>query len=119
MPPGEEWIGDVLSFWFDQLGPDGWFRKNPAVDEKIRARFEILYEVLAEWPVVDALTSPERALATVLVLDQFPRNLFRGSAQAFASDELARDVARGAIAKGFDARIDKSRRLFLFLPFEH
>lgn len=119
MPPGEEWIGDVLSFWFDELGPDGWFRKDPAVDETIRARFEILYEVLAGWPVVDALTSPERALATVLVLDQFPRNLFRGSAQAFATDALACDVARGAIAKGFDASIDKSRRLFLFLPFEH
>jgi len=115
----EDWIGDVLSFWFAELGPDAWFRKDPATDEKIRARFQILYEVLSKWPVPPALTSPERALATVLVLDQFPRNLFRGSRQAFATDALAREVARGAIEKGFDEGFDKNRRLFFYLPFEH
>ncbi len=115
----EEWVGEVLRFWFDELGPEAWFRKDAATDEKIRARFLILYEVLGKWPAREALTSPERALATVLVLDQFPRNLFRGSAQAFATDALAREVAWGAIANGLHAGFDKDRRLFLYLPFEH
>jgi uncharacterized protein (DUF924 family) len=115
----EEWIGEVLSFWFDDVGPEAWFRKDSGVDERIRARFLILYEVLSEWPATDALASSERALATVIVLDQFPRNLFRGSAQAFATDALAREVATGAVAKGFDAGFDKDRRLFFYLPFEH
>ena len=115
----KDWIGDVLRFWFDDVGREAWFRKDAGIDEQIRARFLILYEVLARWPPSDALASPNRALATVLVLDQFPRNLFRGSAQAFATDALAREVASGAIAKGFDAGLDKDRRLFLYLPFEH
>jgi uncharacterized protein (DUF924 family) len=80
----EKWIGEVIGFWFDELGPDAWFRKDATVDQTIRERFLILYEVLAKRPAAEALASPERALATVLVLDQFPRNLFRGSAQAFA-----------------------------------
>jgi uncharacterized protein (DUF924 family) len=115
----EAWIGDVLHFWFDELGPAAWFRKDAATDAAIRSRFLILYEVLANWPAAAALASPERALATVLVLDQFPRNLFRAGAQAFATDALAREVAAGAIAEGFDAGFDKDRRLFLYLPFEH
>jgi uncharacterized protein (DUF924 family) len=115
----EEWIGEVLRFWFDELGSAAWFRKDAAIDAKISARFLILYEVLAKWPASEALASPDRALATVLVLDQLPRNLFRGSARAFATDVLAREVANGAIAKGFDAGFDKDRRLFIYLPFEH
>src|SRR5438270_9633127 len=114
-PTDEEWIGEVVRFWFDELGSQAWFRKDAAVDETIRARFLILYEVLATWPASEALASPERALATVLVLDQFPRNLFRGSAQAFATDVLAREVSRGAIAKGFEKSFKKDQRLFLYL----
>jgi uncharacterized protein (DUF924 family) len=115
----EEWIGEVLRFWFGEIDPAARFRKDAAVDATIRARFLILYEVLAKWPASEALVSSERALATVLVLDQFPRNLFRGSAQAFATDALAREVAREAIAKGFDKGLGKDQRLFLYLPFEH
>ena len=115
----EEWIGEVNRFWFGEIDPAARFRKDAAVDAKIRERFLILYEVLAKWPASAALASHERALATVLVLDQFPRNLFRGSAQAFATDALAREVARAAIAKGLDTAVGKERRLFLYLPFEH
>jgi uncharacterized protein (DUF924 family) len=115
----EEWIGEVLRFWFRELDPAARFRKDAAVDAKMRERFLILYEVLAKWPASAALASPDRALATILVLDQFPRNLFRGSAQAFATDALAREVAGGAIAKGFDKSFGKEQRLFLYLPFEH
>jgi len=112
----EKWIGEVIGFWFDELGPDAWFRKDAAVDQTIRKRFLILYEVLAKRLAAEALASPERALATVLVLDQFRRNLFRGSAQAFATDVLAREVSRGAIAKGFEKSFGKDQRLFLYLP---
>jgi len=115
----EEWIGDVLGFWFRELGRAGWFRKDTSVDSEIRRRFLLLYEVLATWPADDALVSAERALATVIVLDQFPRNIFRDSAQAFATDALALQVARGAIACGYDKTLAPEQRVFLYLPFEH
>jgi uncharacterized protein (DUF924 family) len=115
----EAWIGDVLGFWFEELGRKAWFRKDAAVDQKIRERFLLLYEVLATWPADDALASAERALATVLVLDQFPRNIFRDTPQAFATDALALQAARGAIACGYDAALGPERRVFLYLPFEH
>jgi uncharacterized protein (DUF924 family) len=115
----EEWIGDVIGFWFEGLGRSRWFRKDDAVDSAIRHRFLVLYEVLAEWPAADALASAQRALATVLVLDQFPRNIFRDTPQAFATDDLARAVALGAIAKGLDRELEPEERIFLYLPFEH
>jgi uncharacterized protein (DUF924 family) len=115
----ESWVKEVLGFWFGELGREGWFRKDAALDQAIRDRFTLLYEVLTTWPAEDALASPERALATVIVLDQFSRNMFRDSPQAFAADALAREIAAGAIARGFDKEIAKDRRVFLYLPFEH
>jgi uncharacterized protein (DUF924 family) len=115
----EAWIGDVLGFWFEELGRAGWFRKDAAVDSAIRQRFLLLYEVLTTWPADDALASADRALATVLVLDQFPRNIFRDTAQAFATDALALQVARGAIACGYGKTLAPEQRVFLYLPFEH
>ena len=115
----ETWVGEVLDFWFGELGREGWFRKDANVDRAIHDRFELVYEVLTTWPVEDALASPERALATVIVLDQFPRNMFRTSARAFATDRLALVIARAAIAQGLDQQIDQDRRVFLYLPFEH
>ncbi len=95
----EAWIGDVLGFWFEELGRKAWFGKDPCVDRKIRERFERLYEVLTARPAGDALAGAERALASVIVLDQFPRNLFRDNPKAFATDALAREVAERAIAE--------------------
>lgn len=115
----EEWIGDVGRFWFEELGRADWFRKDAAIDAAIRDRFLLLYEVLSTWPAADALASPERALATVIVLDQFSRNMFRDTPQAFATDKLAREVAHGAIAKGLDKGLTPEQRVFLYLPFEH
>jgi len=115
----EAWIGEVLDFWFEELGRKAWFAKDASVDAAIRDRFQVLYEVLAAWPARDALAGAERSLATVLMLDQFPRNLFRDSRRAFATDPLARAVAEGAIAKGLDTKLAPQRRIFLYLPFEH
>ncbi|MGH6817049.1 MAG: DUF924 family protein [Hyphomicrobiaceae bacterium] len=115
----DAWVADVLQFWFVELIQKAWFEKNEAVDQMVRDRFSTVYEAVAQRLAAEALTTPERALATVIVLDQFPRNLFRGSARAYATDPLARDIAAEALACGFDERLDKSGRLFLYLPFEH
>ena len=118
-PPEPAWVGDVLGFWFGELGRKAWFVRDAAVDETIRARFGPLIEELTTRPVDEALTSPDRALATVIALDQFPRNVFRGTARAFATDALALAVAKGAIDRGLDSQVPADRRVFLYLPFEH
>lgn len=115
----EDWIGDVTRFWFEELGRAKWFAKDDDVDRAIRDRFLLLYEVLTTWPAEDALVSAERALATVIVLDQFSRNIFRDEPQAFATDALAREVAAGAIERGLDEELTVDQRAFLYLPFEH
>jgi uncharacterized protein (DUF924 family) len=117
--PEPAWVGDVLRFWFGELDRKSWFVKDAAVDEKIRTRFGALIEELASRPADEALTSPDRALATVIALDQFPRNVFRGTARAFATDALALAVAKAAIDRGLDSQVPAGRRVFLYLPFEH
>ena len=107
----------VLAFW-RAAGPDKWFTKDAAFDADIRAKFLATYEAAA----AGALAwddGPEGALALVIALDQFPRNMFRDSAQAFAADPLARTVASRAIARGFDQEIAVAERSFFYLPFEH
>lgn len=116
---GEEWISDVLAFWFDELGRAAWFGSDAGTDRAIRERFLILNEVLSTWPAEDALASADRALATVIVLDQFSRNLFRGTRQAFATDALARTIAERAIDKGLDKAVAPEWRIFFYMPFEH
>ena len=104
----------MLRFWFDELGRKGWFVRDAAVDTQIRDRFLPLIEELATRPVDEALASADRALATVIALDQFPRNVFRGTARAFATDALALAVAKAAIARGLDAAgARRSTRVFL------
>ena len=114
-PPGP---GDVLAFW-RAAGPQQWFRKDEAFDAEIRARFLTGIEAAAAGRLAQWETTPEGALALLILLDQFPRNIFRESARAFAADPLARAVANRAIARGFDQRVPKAERLFFYLPFEH
>ena len=113
------WIGEVLDFWFRELSPDAWFRKGTTVDRAIRNRFLPLYDKLAASAPEDLSASAERALAAVIVLDQFPRNMFRDTPEAFATDELALSVAKAAIAHRLDQELPRVRRIFLYLPFEH
>ena len=105
--PEPDWVDDVLSFWFDELGRKAWFVKDATVDAKIRGRFLPLIEQLAAQPVDAAVTSADRALATVIVLDQFTRNVFRGTARAFATDALALGIAKAAIERGLDQQISR------------
>ena len=108
----------VLSFWRD-AGPDKWFNKDPAFDEEIRSRFLPTYEAAAAGKFGEWEATPEGALALVLALDQFPRNMFRGSPRAFAVDALARDVANRALTRGFDTRVPQTERGFFYLPLMH
>lgn len=109
---------DVLSFWFG-ADPKAWFEKNPAFDEEIRARFLPLYERAASGELTPWIENPESCLALVILLDQFPRNLFRGSARAFAADALARQAARTILERGWDRSMSPEQRTFAYLPFEH
>ena len=112
------WVGAVLEFWFEELREADWFVRSETIDARIRDRFLELHATLSQAGDTEG-TSARTSLAAVIVLDQFPRNLFRGTARAFTSDDLARRVARQAIARGFDQAMTPEQRLFLYLPFEH
>ena len=109
---------DVFEFW-RAAGPKKWFNKDAAFDAEIVARFLPIYEAAASGQLSSWETNAESALALVIALDQFPRNMFRNSARAFAADPLARAVADRAIARGFDQETKLSLRGFFYLPFEH
>lgn len=115
---GPDWAREVLQFWFAELEERDWWAKDTALDERIRARFAGLHERLAGTEAGD-VRGPEAILAAVIVLDQFSRNLFRGSARAFAADPVARRLAREAVAAGYDRDMPPAKRLFLYMPFEH
>jgi uncharacterized protein (DUF924 family) len=108
----------VLEFW-RAAGPDKWFEKDASFDNNIRARFLDTYEAAAAGKLTDWETTPEGALALTIVLDQFPRNMFRDSPRTYAADPLARAVAGRALERGFDAPMALSDRQFFYLPFEH
>ena len=108
----------VLDFWFG-AGPDKWFSKDDAFDAAIRERFLPSYEAAAAGRLTNWEAAPESALALVIVLDQFPRNMFRGSPRIFAADALGLAVAKRAVAQGFDRRLDLPKRNFFYLPFMH
>ncbi len=109
---------DVVDFWV-QAGPKAWFAKNDAFDAEIRLRFEALHHSAARRELDGWAAEAHGALALLLLLDQFPRNLYRGSGHAFATDPLARHFANAAVAAGFDRAVDPSLRNFFYLPFEH
>lgn len=109
---------DVVSFW-KEAGPERWFNKNAAFDKEIRERFFDTYEAAAAGRLSDWEQSAQGALALLILLDQFPRNMFRGDARAFATDPLARAITAGAIIRGFDSQVPKELRSFFYLPFEH
>jgi uncharacterized protein (DUF924 family) len=108
----------IVSFW-RAAGPDRWFNKNANFDEEIRQRFLETYEAAAAGQLTDWEQSAQGALALLILLDQFPRNMFRGEARAFATDPLARAVAAGAIVRGFDSQVPPEMRGFFYLPFQH
>lgn len=113
------WVADVLRFWFEELRPEAWFRRDDAVDAEIRGRFSALVDTAHALPLNALAATARTARAAVITLDQFPRNIHRGSPRAFAYDEKAREIADVALARRHDADLDSYGRLFLYLPFEH
>lgn len=110
---------DVVAFWFAPDVRPLWFAATPAFDDALRARFLTTYRAAAAGQLADWETTAEGALALVIVLDQFPLNLFRGQPESFATEAAARDVADRAIARGFDRAVPPIQRQFLYLPFMH
>jgi uncharacterized protein (DUF924 family) len=111
-------VQDVLAFW-RAAGPDKWFEKDEAFDREIVARFLPTHEAAAAGRLADWEATPEGALALLILLDQLPRNMFRETARAFATDPLARAVAERAVTRGFHLRVPEREQAFFVLPFEH
>jgi uncharacterized protein (DUF924 family) len=109
---------EVIQFW-REAGPSLWFAKDKAFDERFRTRFLLDYESAARGELMHWQSTPEGALALVLLLDQFPRNSFRDTPRMYATDAMARKIASTAFAMGFDRMIEQDLRKFLVLPFAH
>ncbi len=110
---------EVLSFWLDEIGTDGWYEQDEALDAQIRDRFLDTWKAACGGRFSLWLTYPSGALAYIILMDQFPRNMFRGSAQAFASDRAALAAAKAAVDRGWDMKIDEPARQFFYLPMMH
>jgi uncharacterized protein (DUF924 family) len=108
----------VLAFW-RAAGAKKWFTKDTSFDDDIRSRFLATYEAAASGALAEWEATPEGALALTIVLDQFPRNMFRGNARTYAADPVARAVADRALARGFDKAMTVADAQFFYLPFEH
>lgn len=111
-------LADILAFW-REAGPDCWYRRDTAFDAEVRRRFLTTWQKAAAGELSSWETSDDGALALTIMLDQFPRNMFRQDAATYSSDALAREVAGRAIDRGVDGRIDPALREFLYLPFMH
>lgn len=110
---------DVLSFWFEELDPKYWFKGNTKVDTQIRERFGETHAAAAACELHMWRNAPEGRLAEIIVLDQFSRNIFRDTAQAFAQDSQALALAQEAVRAGADEVLGARQRAFLYMPFMH
>lgn len=110
---------DILAFWLDQIGEKGWYAVDAALDAEVKSKFESTWDAACEGKFSLWLTYPSGALAYIILTDQFSRNMFRGGSKAFASDRMALAVAKSAIDKGWDMRIDEPARQFFYLPLTH
>ena len=114
-----ETVDDVLLFWLDEIGPDRWFVRDDGVDRRVDAALAGVYRLAASGGLDAWRSTAEGSLALCILMDQVPRNLFRGSPRAFATDAQAREVAGDAIDRGFDMAVPETVRMFFYLPFEH
>jgi uncharacterized protein (DUF924 family) len=110
---------DILRFWFRETDPAQWWKKDAAFDRRLTERFAARVEEAAAGGFDEWRRDAKGALALILLLDQFPRNIWRGTARASATDAEAKIVAEAAIAAGLDKGLSADERLFLYLPFEH
>jgi len=113
-----DWRADVLKFWFG-LKPAQWWNAGTELDHRIRQDFLKLWSEKRQLPVDSFLADPLTALAAVILFDQFPRNMFRGHADAYSTDPLALGIAKEALKRGFDDELAPEERKFLYMPFQH
>lgn len=117
--PVAGWASQVLQFWFEELLPSDWFRSNSAVDEAVISRFAGLHEEVSTEKSENLLKNARECLASVIILDQFSRHIYRNSPQAYSFDSKALSLAKKGIECGHDQKVPVTERLFLYLPFEH
>ncbi|TCP42151.1 DUF924 family protein [Rhodovulum marinum] len=110
---------EIIEFWLNEVGPGGWYKADPAVDEAITTRFKGHWESAHAGEFHDWPTNPEGALAFLILTDQFPRNMFRGDWRSFATDVLARAASKQAIEHNFDMRYPEPERQFFYMPLMH
>lgn len=110
---------EILGFWLREVGPEGWYEPPAGLDDEVRARYAALWEQARRGELDAWAVCPRGTLALVILLDQFPRNMFRGEARAFAGDAEARKVAKRALPRRFDRRVAEVERQFFYLPLEH
>lgn len=113
------WAAELLHVWFHELRPVDWWRRSEATDALLRRRFEPELTALGTRPAGEFLRGPRVAQAAILLFDQVPRNVFRGDRRAWAWDPLARALARGAIARGWDRPLPPAQRQFVYMPLMH
>lgn len=118
MPTASTSPSSVIAYW-REAGPSRWFRKDAAFDTDFRGRFLAAHEAAARGDLDAWAAMPDGALALCILLDQFPRNAFRGAPRMFATDAKAREIARMAIESGFDDAVDDDLRQFFYLPLMH
>ena len=109
---------EIVEFW-QGAGPDKWFSKDEAFDEACRSRFLFTYEAAARGDLAEWELQPCGALALLILLDQFPRNMFRGTRRVYATDPTAVLIAERAVERGFDTAVEPELRRFFYLPFMH
>ncbi|MEN0035460.1 MAG: DUF924 family protein [Cellvibrio sp.] len=110
---------DILHFWFDELTPAQWYKKDDALDAEIKRRFSGVHAQAASCELFDWRMAAKGRLAEIIILDQFSRNIFRDTPQAFMNDPLALALAQEALAVGADKAMSPIERSFLYLPFMH
>ncbi len=112
-------INDVLNFWFKELSPSDWFKKDARIDQDIRDRFSSLWLKASRGELASWRETKEGRLAEIIVLDQFSRNLHRESKKAFQNDELALKLAEEMVNLGLDKELRPEQRAFVYLPYVH
>ncbi|MEM6497210.1 MAG: DUF924 family protein [Pseudomonadota bacterium] len=113
------WVNDVLGFWFTELEKTQWFEKDDAVDAAIKQRFTAVHREVSALDLETLMSSPRTALAAVIVLDQFSRNMSRGTPASFASDAKALDLANQILQRGLERSFSEDEKAFCYLPLEH
>lgn len=110
---------DILTFWFEEIDQSKWWVKDPAFDQTIKERFYHLHNAAKSGELFEWRTTAKGRLAEIIILDQFSRNIFRDTANAFACDPIALALAQEAVAAGADDTLNDSEKMFLYLPFMH